>query len=101
MKAPGTAKITTFLPFHASVVNLEAGDVASIPFSPVISRNDRLTDTASKTVCELRGPGDSDERALGDGIADLNANHVDSESRGVVKWMWEGAWSSGRPMLSP
>ncbi len=80
MKAPGTAKITTFLPFHASVEILEA-----IRKDVKVSKRDgdrgwtiardRRTDTARAAVRELGGVGDVDEGARGDRVADFDAGH--------------------------
>lgn len=77
VKAPGTAKITTFLPFQASVVNLVA--IGDYQHTRMMCRKWReiLTNTARKPILELRGVRDCGELALGDSVSDLDADHFD------------------------
>ena len=89
VNAPGTEKMTTFLPFHASVVSFEAGWGRECKFGEECDGCDQgeiLTDTAGGVALELGGVVDGGELASGDGVADLDVDHFDLGVGGLGRW---------------
>lgn len=86
MNAPGTAKRTTFLPFHASVESLVA--IGAKRFRSARADQGQKkgcgrTDTARAVLVELRCVRDMHEGALGDLVADFDRGRHDLVYGGV------------------